>query len=52
MVLYYHTAEILMINVIGMTELPFPYVTYCLVWGMMANRSYYKLQVLGEKNWI
>jgi hypothetical protein len=52
MVLYYHTAEILMINVIGMTEVPFPYLTYCLVWGMMANRNYYKLQVLGENNWI
>jgi hypothetical protein len=52
MVLYFNTVEFLMINVIGMTELPFPYLTYSLVWGMMANRSYYKRQVLSEKNWI
>jgi hypothetical protein len=52
MVLYFNTVEFLMTNVIGMAELPFPYLTYCLVWGMMANKSYYKRQVLGENNWI
>jgi hypothetical protein len=52
MVLYYNTVEFLMINMIGMAELPFPYLTYSLVWGMMANRNYYKRQVLGENNWI
>lgn len=52
MVLYFNTVDILMLNVFGMTELPFPVLSYCLVWGMLANRSYYKRQVLGEKNWI
>jgi hypothetical protein len=52
MVLYYHTAEILMLNVLGIAEVPFPFISYCLVWGMLANRSYYKRQVLGKKIWI
>jgi hypothetical protein len=52
MALYYNTADILMLNVFGMTELPFPFLSYSLVWGMLANRSYYKRQVLGEKNWL
>jgi hypothetical protein len=52
MVLYYNTVGILMVDVVGVTELPFPFLSYSLVWGMLANRNYYKLQVLGEKNWI
>jgi hypothetical protein len=52
MVLYFNTAEIVLVNVFGMSELPLPVLSYCLVWGLTANKSYYKRQVLGEKNWI
>ncbi len=51
-VLFFMALDYLALTYFGIENLKIPGIAAAVVWGMLANINYYKMKVLGEKNWF